>query len=108
MFKTLPLLGVATNNAAPRLILFDERIEFRVVTRQQRRYEDIESVDARQTFGTQNIVLFWRCGLFAFSANLGTEESLIILMKFFRDRGINLNENARNLAAKQENALDPG
>jgi hypothetical protein len=53
-------------------------------------------------------VLFWRRGLFAFSANLGAEESLIILIKFFRDRGIKLNENAQNLVARQENAFDPG
>jgi hypothetical protein len=100
VFRKFPLLGIATNNAAPRLVLFDDRIEFRVITRQRRRYEDLESVDARQTLGTQNIVLFWRSGLFALSANLGTEESLVALINFFRDRGINLNDRARTLLAK--------
>ena len=98
MLKRFPLLGVATNTAAPRLVLFQDRIEFRVITRQRHRYEDLESIDARQTLGTQNIVLFWRRGLFAFSANLDTEESLIVLIKCFRDRGI----KAQHLLAKQE------
>lgn len=102
VFKKFPLLGVATNNAAPRLVLFNDRIEFRVITRQQRRYDDLESVDARQTLGTQNIVLYWRRGVFAFSANLGTEEALLSALQYFRDRGINLNERARNLLAKQQ------
>jgi hypothetical protein len=51
VFKRLPLLGVATNNAAPRLELFENRIELRVITRQIRRYEDLEYVDARQALG---------------------------------------------------------
>jgi len=101
VFKKFPLLGVATNNAAPRLVLFRERIEFRVITRQQRRYEDIESVAARQAFGTQNIVVFWRRGLFAFSANLVAEDSLIALITFCRERGISLNDRARDLLAKR-------
>ena len=101
MLKKFPLLGVATNNAAPRLVLFDDRIEFRVITRQRRRYEDLESIDVRQTLGTQNIVLYWRRGVFAFSANLGTAEALFSAVKYFRDRGINLNERATKLLAEQ-------
>ena len=49
VFKNLPLFGFATNNLAPKLILLKDGIEFRVITTKRRRYDEIESVDARQT-----------------------------------------------------------
>jgi hypothetical protein len=101
VFNRLPLLGVATNNAAPRLDLFEDRIELRVITRQIRRYEDLEYVDALQTLGTQNIILCWRRRFFAFAANVGVEHSLVELLRFFQHRGIDLTERARSIAAKR-------
>ena len=101
VFKKFPLFGVATNNAAPRLILFNDRMEFRVITRQIRQYEDLESVDARQTLGTQNIVLRWRRGAFAFCANLGAEQPLAELLRFFQRRGIEVTARANSIAAKR-------
>jgi hypothetical protein len=100
VFRGAPLLGVATNNAAPRLILFDDAIEFRVVTRQRRRWEDLERVDARQSFGTQNIILHWRRNFFAFSGNLGAEAPLIALLRFFGGRGAELTKEAVAVAVK--------
>ena len=104
VFKKFPLFGVATNNAAPRLDLFKDRIEFRVITSQIRQYEDLESVDARQTFGTQNIVLRWRRGALAFCANLGAEKPLIEVLEFFQRRGIGLTERASSIVAKRTNS----
>jgi hypothetical protein len=100
VFRKFPLLGVATNNAAPRLILHDDRIEHRVITRQIHRYEELERVDARQALGTQNIILYWRRGVFAFSANLGAENALVELLRFFQSRGIVLTKRATSLLAK--------
>jgi hypothetical protein len=100
VFKGAPLLGVATNNAAPRLALFDDGVEFRVITRQRRRYEDLERVDARQKFGTQNLILHWRHNFFAFSGNLGAEAPLIALLRFFGGRGIELTKESAALAVK--------
>jgi hypothetical protein len=100
VFKSAPLLAVATNNAAPRLVLFDDAIEFRVVTRQRRRWEELERVDVRQTFGTQNIILHWRRNFFAFSANVGTEPLLIELVRFFHRHGLELTQQAAAVAAK--------
>jgi hypothetical protein len=99
VFKGAPLFGVATNNAAPRLILFDDAIEFRVITRQRRRWQDLEKVDARQSLGTQNIILHWRGTFFAFSANLGAEPALIALLRFFGSRGVELTKEAAAIAA---------
>lgn len=101
VFKNFPLFGVATNNAAPKLILLKDAVAFRVITTQHRSYEEIESVDALQTFGTQNLILRWRGSFFAFSANLGKEEPLIALLRFFRDRGSTLTDRAQKLLAKR-------
>jgi len=101
VFKNLPLFGFATNNLAPKLILFKEGIEFRVITTRHRRYDEIESVDARQTFGTHNLILCWRGRFLAFSANLGKEEPLVALLRFFRDRGTVLSHRAQSLLAER-------
>lgn len=101
VFKKFPLLGAATNNAAPRLDLFKDRVEFRVITRQIRQYEDLEYIDALQTLGTQNVILCWRRRFFAFAANLGAEEPLVELLRFFQRRGIELTERARSIVAKR-------
>ena len=94
------LLGVATNNAAPRLILHEDRIEHRVIISQIHRYEELEHVDARQALGTQNIILYWRRGVFAFSANLGAEDALVELLRFFQRRGIVLTARVTSLLAR--------
>lgn len=95
--KALPLLGVAKNNFNPKLILFPDGVEYRVLRTRRRRYEEIESVDALQALGTQNVILRWRDSFFAFGANLGKEDSLIALLRFFRDRGNSLGERALKL-----------
>jgi hypothetical protein len=73
VFKFLPIFGIATNNAAPRLVLFNDRLEFRVIAGRLRRYEDLEYIDALQTFGTQNIILCWRRAFLASAAIWGTK-----------------------------------
>lgn len=103
IFKSFPLFGIATNSLTPKLILFSDRIECRVLKTQRRRYEEIETVDALQTFGTQNVILFWRAGILGFSANLGKEEALIALLRFFRDRGNVLGDRARKILAIHPN-----
>ena len=101
VFKNLPLLGIATNNVAPKLILFKDGIEFRVITTKRRQYGEIETVDARQIFGTHNLILCWRGRFFVFSANLGKEQPLIALLHFFRDRGTVLSHRAQSLLAER-------
>ena len=99
VLKSFPLIAVATNHLAPKLILFADKIECRVILMRRRRYEDIESVDAFQKFGTHNLILCWRGRSLAFSANLGKEETLIAVLRFFRARGNLLAERARKLLA---------
>jgi hypothetical protein len=99
VFKALPWFGVAYNNAAPRLTLFEDRLEYRVVTSARRSYADIESVDARRWIATQNVILRWRGHTFAFSGNVGAADRLAALLKFFDERGAKLTPRARQMLA---------
>lgn len=97
VFKPFPLLAIATNSLAPLLMLFEDALEHRVITTRRHAYRDIEQIDARQNFATQNIIFYWRDGLFAFSANVGEAAALRSLLIFFAGRQIPLTDRARKI-----------
>jgi hypothetical protein len=76
VFKRFPLFAVAGNNLAPRLTLFEDHLEHRVITTRRHGYQDIEQIDVQQKFATHSIIFHWRDGPFAFSANLGDTAAL--------------------------------
>ncbi|MEJ7810761.1 MAG: hypothetical protein WKG32_10170 [Gemmatimonadaceae bacterium] len=100
VFRSLPLLGVSTNSASPRLTLFPDRVEYKVIARVAKRYDEIHAVDVRQTLGTQNAILFPRGGMFAFSGNLGEEMALVALLAYFERRNVPLTPRAKALRDK--------
>jgi hypothetical protein len=97
VFKRFPLLAIASNNLAPRLILFEDGLEHRVITTQRHLYANIEQIDARQSFATHSIIFHWRDGPFAFSANVGAVESQLSLLIFFAGRHVPLSARARKI-----------
>jgi len=97
VFKRFPLLAVASNNLAPRLILFEDGLEHRVITTQRHLYGNIEQIDARQSFATHSIIFNWRDGPFAFSANVGAVESQLSLLIFFAGRHVPISARARKI-----------
>ena len=97
VFRAMPLIGVSTNSASPRLTLFPDRVEYKVISRGAKRYDELASVDARQSLGTQNVILIPRGGMFAFSANVGEEGRLLALLDFFARRGVALAARAQTL-----------
>jgi len=97
VFKRYPWLAIASNNLAPRLLLFEDRLEHRVIVSRRHVYSDIEKIDARQRFAAHNIIFHWRDGMFAFNANVGDAESLRCLLVFFAARQIPFTEEARKI-----------
>ena len=95
--KRIPWLAITSNNLAPRLIMFEDGLESRVIITRRHDYCDIEQIDARQTFAAQSIIFHWHDGLFAFSANIGEAATLGALLVFFAGRQIPLSERARRL-----------
>lgn len=63
--------AVATNNANPSLAVTLDGLDFRVVRRHQRSWNEIERIDIRQAPGTVNFDVTFRGALLTFSANLG-------------------------------------
>ena len=101
VFKRFPLLGVASNNHGPRLILFHDSVQYRVIITGQHNVQDIEHIDALQTFGTQNIVFCWRRRLCAFSANVGDADVLRSLLRYFTKRQVQLTERAHKIMTSE-------
>jgi len=99
VLKAFPLVAVAANHFNPKLMLFPDSVDCRVILTRRHRYEEIERVDVFQRFGTHTLILCWRGRSLAFAADLGKEEPLIALLGFFRDRGCVLAERARRLLA---------
>ncbi|RYD28720.1 MAG: hypothetical protein EOP89_01790 [Lysobacteraceae bacterium] len=64
--------AVATNNAKPSLVVTPDGLDFRVVSRHRRSWDEIERIDVRQAPGTVNLDVTFRGALLTFSANLGT------------------------------------
>ena len=100
VLQPLPIIAVAHNNAAPRLTLFEDTVEFRVLSLQRRSYAEIEAVDAQQFIGTQNIILYWRKRLLGFSGNIGAEDQLIVLLAFFEEKQLSLTDRARGILVR--------
>jgi hypothetical protein len=64
--------ALATNNAKPSLVITPNGLDFRVVRRLWRSWDELERIDVRQAPGTVNLDVTFRGALLTFSANLGT------------------------------------
>jgi len=87
------LFGISHNNLNPKLTLYDDRIEYRVIIKGSKRYIDIEQVKTRR--GRQ--VAFFYGSLLTLSVWLAHPEDRSTLLNFLRSRGVNLDEKARAL-----------
>ncbi len=88
------VFGVSRNNLNPRLILYDDRLEYRVILKGIKRYGDIEQVKIR---GGRQVQFAFYGSLLTLSVWLTNAEDRLTLLKFLRSRGINLDEKARAL-----------
>jgi len=69
------LVAIASNNASPLLMIYPDRIDYRVIQRRQRPMGEIEMVDVQTAWRTVNIVLHFRNSPLTFSGNVGTEDA---------------------------------
>jgi hypothetical protein len=100
VFRRVPLLGVASNSAAPKLVLYLDHLAYRVLGSRRKAYAEIETVGALQGFGTQNVLLVWKGSLLAFSGNLGRADALVEVLRFFQRRRLPLSDRAKALLRK--------
>ncbi|MBL7164389.1 MAG: hypothetical protein ISS57_17515 [Anaerolineales bacterium] len=88
------VFGVSRNNLNPKLVLYDDRIEYRVIIKGSKRYGDIEQVKVR---GGRQVLFIFYDSLLTLSVWLGNPEDRLTLLNFLRSRGVNLDEKARAL-----------
>lgn len=64
--------AVASNNANPSLIIFSSGIRYRMIRKNERRFDEIERVELRTAWKTVNIEMHFRGGRLTFAVNVGT------------------------------------
>lgn len=103
-FSFIPMpIVFSTNNANPKLILFEHHIEYRggFITRQLN-YEDIDKIDVyffREY--AKNIVISKKTGLSTFIGSFRTREQLRDFLKAFKEKGCELTSNAEMELSKR-------
>jgi len=97
--KFLPRqLGIGHNSINPKLILYDDKIEYRsLIFTQKLNYSDIEKVDVFLAWKTTNICISKKNSIFTFAGNLNNKQSLTELVIFFNSKKCNLTSKALEL-----------
>ena len=66
--------AVASNNAAPSLVILPSGVRYRVIKLRERPFSDIERIDVRTAWATVNIEMRFRGEALTLMANVGTRE----------------------------------
>ena len=84
------------NNLNPSLILFEDRLECRVILQRTILLAEIENVDIRGTFATRNLQVYVKGKESLFSANLFNRSNLAQVLSFLKNRGVLLSSRAKD------------
>lgn len=102
VLKGLPLLSVASNNMNPRMTLFEDHMEYRVLKLTARSFRDIAMIDARRALGGSNLIVHWQAVWFSFSASVQDVVALAALLQFFRGKQLVLSDAAQEILARSD------
>lgn len=84
------------NSLYPFLIIFEDRLECRVILKKAIFLAEIENVDIRDAFATRNLLIYIKGKEDFFSANLYNRKNLAQVLHFLKNRGVLLSSRARN------------
>ncbi|CAM5440588.1 hypothetical protein MAUB1S_07439 [Mycolicibacterium aubagnense] len=98
-WKGIPWLAATSSDIAPRLRLGPDRLEYRVIRLQSRRYSDVSRVDVRTAIGTVNIVIDFRGSWRNFAGNAANLENAAKAIEILGRKGCPLSERAEQLCA---------
>jgi len=93
--KNLPLLSLANNSANPKLLIFEDATETKVLSSSRRPLSEIESIDVTKTLGTFHLTINWKNRWFDFTAAVEGDETLRSVVEFFRRKGVTLRDGAQ-------------
>lgn len=89
-------LGIASNNANPRLEMGERGIRYRVIASSEQAFPAIEQVDVRTAWRTVNLCFRFKGAIRTFSANVRTPEEATRALAMLPD-SVPLSERARAL-----------
>jgi len=94
--KYLPtLLAVGINNLNPELEFFQDGIEYKVFSKKNKRYSDIETVDIFTTLGTKNLIFKFNNSIITFTGNLANEDNLRNALEFLKKKNCPMSSRAK-------------
>ncbi len=87
-FKNVPLVALAYNNLSPKLIIYPDHIQFKVVFTFTKKYNEISNISIFRTIGTENIIFLFKDSKLTFSANLADRKALKTLVIFLKNKDL--------------------
>lgn len=87
--KPFGAVGISHNNMNPRLVIYDDRLEYRVIRRSSRRYGDVECV---KMIGNRQLRFVFYGQVLTLSVWLSNAEDRVTLVEFLRTRGVKIEE----------------
>jgi hypothetical protein len=84
------------NNLNPSLIIFEDRLECRVILRKAILLSEIENVDIWNSFATRSLQVYVKGKEDLFTANLFSRRNLAQVLGFLKNRGVLLSNHARD------------
>lgn len=86
--KNVPLIALATNSAAPKLILFEDLIEKKVIVTRIKPLTAVQMVEITSVPGGFQIEFTWKDSLLTFCADIGRGENLPSILDFLRRKNV--------------------
>ena len=95
--KFLPFLSLANNSANPSLMLYNERVSYKVLRTSGAHYAEIEKIDADYNALMQNLTLNFKNSVFTLTVRMNRIEDLREIIRFFERKSVALSAEALEL-----------
>ena len=99
--KGVPVLSFGKNGYSPRLRLFDDHIEFKLIRAHCSTYQQIEFVDTVSWNSSRHLEFAWNDSRFTFKAMVIREDWLIQVLHFLHRKNVNLTPKAQSVMNKE-------
>jgi len=100
--KNIPLLSFADNSLNPKLILFEDAAETKVLSSSRRPLSEIEMINVTLPLRTLHLTINWKNRWFDFTAAIESEETMLEIVRFFQRKSIALGSGAKRFIGESK------
>lgn len=97
--RFLSMLALTSNRFNPQLRIYENKIEYRLFRRGQKKFDEIEKIDSFNRLGSKNLIFYFVGKRFVINVSFYPDEDQKELLKFFQRKNICLTEKAQKLIA---------